>query len=146
MAKVTQLLFGEYVFKTTKEEGPLRKGWEVCFEMFQVGRKRMVVYQYVIKEDNHQFLDKWPGKVIRSGLKCWGGVTQPKGQNLELIMFVMYAEHDFMNVGIIDSKLMKTLTEVEFRKPWSASEFIDWLIYRWYGEMIFNGDNVQSSV
>jgi len=64
-----------------------------------------------------EFAKEGVQQFIHCCLKCRRGVTKAKWHNLKLVIAHVGVECSFVDIGIIYSNLMKSLTKIQFGKP-----------------------------
>jgi len=104
--------------------------------------KIKAVDEDVIKEYHDIFPRKWVECIVHGSLESRRSIAKAKWHDPELIVALVSSECHFMDICLGHSYLVKSLAQIELRKPGCLAQIIKQLINGKHREIVFNGDGV----
>lgn len=85
--------------------------------MVQVSIPGGAINQDIIEENDDEFAKKWLQQIIHGCLKGRGGVAKAERHDSKLIMAHVCAKSSFMDISLVHSDLMESLTKIQLGEP-----------------------------
>lgn len=114
--EILNTLLPEDAFGSFQMELPLLQGSENTLQVVEVSLEIATENQYVVKEDEHEFADKWAKELIHCSLESRWRITEAKGHHDVFVMALMCSECSFGYVLLLHANLMESLCKVHLRE------------------------------
>jgi hypothetical protein len=115
-------------------------------EMPKMIRPRLVVYQYIVKENEDKATKEGAEYIVHKRLKSCRGIAQAERHDQELIHAVVGTEHCLVDVLLPHAQLMVPRAQVELGEESGAVEFIKQLINDRDRKRVLDHERVQCAV
>jgi hypothetical protein len=98
------------------------------------------INEYIIKEHQYKFPQKWREDAIHEVLKCGRSIAEAERHYCVLIMPLVCGEGSFGDIFWLHSDLMVARSQVQLGKDFCTMKLIQQVLNHWNGELVFDCD------